>query len=236
MERSSKRGKIPQQDWPSIIKRYEAGETLASIARTYDCSPPAISYILSRSRAREPTPENTSELSELAVVKPQPSETPAPRAAQEGRGVDAKLGGSVEPGGSDPAPRLSIREQPTEGEQPGSRWLARRIPATKRGSIRWQRHGRSIDPKYHPTAAFRTRTRSGNFGSRPGPAKWRSAAYPAPFDVAMTPAPRSESGLREGLSQPPVSKQRFAARSAGDLKPDVSQPDRPGRPRVRLSA
>jgi hypothetical protein len=52
MERSSKRGKIPQQDWPSIIARYDAGETLASIARTYGCSPPAISYILSRNRAR----------------------------------------------------------------------------------------------------------------------------------------------------------------------------------------
>ena len=51
MERSSKRGKIPQQDWPSIMARYEAGETLANIARTYDCSPPAISYIVSRSRA-----------------------------------------------------------------------------------------------------------------------------------------------------------------------------------------
>lgn len=55
MERSSKRGKIPQKDWPSIIKRYESGETLAAIARTYDCSPPAISYILSRSRARNAT-------------------------------------------------------------------------------------------------------------------------------------------------------------------------------------
>src|SRR3984893_16055510 len=52
MDRSSKRGKIPQQDWPSIVSRHEAGETLASIARTYDCSPPAISYIVSRSRAR----------------------------------------------------------------------------------------------------------------------------------------------------------------------------------------
>jgi hypothetical protein len=52
METSSKRGKIPQKDWPLIIKRYEAGETLAAIARTYDCSPPAISYILSRSRPR----------------------------------------------------------------------------------------------------------------------------------------------------------------------------------------
>src|ERR1700751_288186 len=52
MDRSSKRGKIPQQDWPAIMARYEAGETLASIARTYDCSPPAISYIVSRSRGR----------------------------------------------------------------------------------------------------------------------------------------------------------------------------------------
>src|SRR5437763_12348287 len=57
MERASKRGKTPQEDWPSIIKRYEAGETLASIARTYDCSPPAISYILSRGRARDTTVE-----------------------------------------------------------------------------------------------------------------------------------------------------------------------------------
>src|SRR5689334_4278257 len=61
MERSSKRGKIPQQDWPTIIKRYEAGETLVSIARTYDCSPPAISYILSRSRARDATVDGTEQ-------------------------------------------------------------------------------------------------------------------------------------------------------------------------------
>src|SRR5688572_19228060 len=54
MEKSSKRGKIPQSDWPLIMTRYEAGETLASIARTYDCSPPAISYVVSRSRARQP--------------------------------------------------------------------------------------------------------------------------------------------------------------------------------------
>jgi hypothetical protein len=54
MEKSSKRGKIPQTDWPLIMARYEAGETLSSIARTYDCSPPAISYVVSRSRARQP--------------------------------------------------------------------------------------------------------------------------------------------------------------------------------------
>src|ERR1700751_1609021 len=80
MERSSKRGKIPQQDWPSIMARYEAGETLSSIARTYDCSPPAISYILSRSRARDATVDSTEqsaiEASEPRLLKGHPDDTP----------------------------------------------------------------------------------------------------------------------------------------------------------------
>jgi hypothetical protein len=87
MERSSKRGKIPQQDWPSIIKRYEAGETLASIARTYDCSPPAISYILSRSRARDESVEATEqsgiESPEPQLVKGHPNDMP-PRESRNG--------------------------------------------------------------------------------------------------------------------------------------------------------
>jgi len=60
MEKSNKRGKIPQADWPLIMARYEAGETLASIARTYDCSPPAISYVVSKSRARQPARDNSA--------------------------------------------------------------------------------------------------------------------------------------------------------------------------------
>jgi hypothetical protein len=42
------------------MARYEAGETLASIARTYDCSPPAISYVVSKSRARQPARDNSA--------------------------------------------------------------------------------------------------------------------------------------------------------------------------------
>jgi hypothetical protein len=223
MERSSKRGKIPQQDWPSIIKRYEAGETLASIARTYDCSPPAISYILSRSRAREPTPENTSELSELAVVKPQPNETPAPGASQEGRGVDAKLGGSVEPGGSDPAPRLSIREQPTEGEQPVIEVARPPDSSTKRGPFDGNGTAdRSI--QVSSDGRLPNKDSSGNFGIVHVPqngGQRRTLHLPMSND----PSPRSESGLREGLSHASGIEERFAARSAGDLKPEVSQPD-----------
>jgi len=87
MERSSKRGKIPQQDWPSIIKRYEAGETLASIARTYDCSPPAISYILSRGRARDAAAEGTERSgissSEPQLVKAHPDDMQATEVTAE---------------------------------------------------------------------------------------------------------------------------------------------------------
>jgi hypothetical protein len=81
MEKSSKRGKIPQQDWPLIIKRYESGETLASIARTYGCSPPAISYILTRSRARDATAEGAEpsgiESPEPQLVKGRPTDLAA---------------------------------------------------------------------------------------------------------------------------------------------------------------
>src|SRR6266581_4218981 len=80
MEKSGKRGKIPQSDWPLIMARYEAGETLASIARTYDCSPPAISYVVSRSRARSPgiaTPPRAPSGVEAQLIKVPASEPAA---------------------------------------------------------------------------------------------------------------------------------------------------------------
>jgi hypothetical protein len=75
MEKSGKRGKIPQSDWPLIMARYEAGETLSSIARTYDCSPPAISYIVSRSRAKPTDEVSTQATAEPQLVKVQASGT-----------------------------------------------------------------------------------------------------------------------------------------------------------------
>src|SRR5579859_2881529 len=83
MDRSSKRGKIPQSDWPLIMARHEAGETLASIARTYDCSPPAISYIVSKSRARNTVAE-TATSSAAGPLEPQLIKTSA--GSEEGRG------------------------------------------------------------------------------------------------------------------------------------------------------
>src|SRR5271154_2726964 len=42
------KGKIAHAEWPAIAARYEDGETLASIARFYGCTAPAIRYIVNR--------------------------------------------------------------------------------------------------------------------------------------------------------------------------------------------
>src|SRR3954464_11555744 len=82
MEKSNKRGKIPQSDWPLIMARYEAGETLASIAKTYDCSPPAISYIVSRSRARDASSAAALPVTEPQLIKTHPHAAAAPTTSE----------------------------------------------------------------------------------------------------------------------------------------------------------
>ncbi|HTV88611.1 MAG TPA: hypothetical protein VME41_06300 [Stellaceae bacterium] len=71
------------------MARYDAGETLASIARTYDCSPPAISYVVSRSRTRQPESEgshkplNASEPQLIKAISGETANASAPVALPE---------------------------------------------------------------------------------------------------------------------------------------------------------
>ena len=44
--------KIPQGEWNAIAARYQSGESISQIARSYGCTPPAIHYILKRNRQR----------------------------------------------------------------------------------------------------------------------------------------------------------------------------------------
>ncbi|MBV8737153.1 MAG: hypothetical protein JO007_07825 [Alphaproteobacteria bacterium] len=133
MEKTSKRGKIPQQDWPSIISRYEAGETLASIARTYDCSPPAISYIVSRTRARGAPADGAGHKADvLTAAEPQlvkaqgslPIDDIADAASMHAEAAEAKAPTPVEantPASADaktPSPGESKTQVPVEGKTP----------------------------------------------------------------------------------------------------------------------
>lgn len=122
MEKSSKRGKIPQQDWPSIIARYEAGETLASIARTYDCSPPAISYIVSRTKARSAAAEAAVQTTPTTAAEPQLLKGPSSEIPTSNIPAAAMLHGTAATGAASPLdlpvtqPRLI--EQPAGTPQP----------------------------------------------------------------------------------------------------------------------
>ena len=161
MEKSSKRGKIPQSDWPLIMARYEAGETLSSIARTYDCSPPAISYVVSRSRARgsaaPPPPAPAS--AEPQLVK-----------SSAGSAVAASNGGGA--AGSASAGATALSFEPSANGTSAQPKSGSDIFADTRGDI-WRReangHGGNgsavtAPPPRHPTPPTATTS------LHPGPA------------------------------------------------------------------
>jgi hypothetical protein len=50
------KGKIARGEWEKITRRYEAGESLASIARDYGCTAPAIRYIVTRPTGEQSRP------------------------------------------------------------------------------------------------------------------------------------------------------------------------------------
>lgn len=50
-ESPKKRGRIPQSAWPQILERYRSGSTLSAIAREFECTPSAISYIIRKAES-----------------------------------------------------------------------------------------------------------------------------------------------------------------------------------------
>ncbi len=111
------------------MARYEAGETLASIARTYDCSPPAISYIVSRSKARQPEGEGAPAAApETSLVKLSPAPASAPEAAaappaaeSPPRAAEAPPPRAAEPPRSAEPPRAAEPPPPRAAEPPPPR-------------------------------------------------------------------------------------------------------------------
>ncbi|HEX3885089.1 MAG TPA: hypothetical protein VHW66_20715 [Stellaceae bacterium] len=108
--------------------RYETGETLASIARTYDCSPPAISYIVSRSRDKQSAAEAAVPAVEPQLVKVHVAEPavamvdavaepspPAPAFVERNAGLAATLARGISPrpnGMSHQAPQAAAPQPP----------------------------------------------------------------------------------------------------------------------------
>ncbi|MBK3733879.1 hypothetical protein FBZ83_12026 [Azospirillum brasilense] len=79
-EAPKKRGRIPQSAWPQILERYRSGVTLSAIAREFECTPSAISYII---RKAEAASEKDAPVEEAAVIDSAAEEAPAGDAMAE---------------------------------------------------------------------------------------------------------------------------------------------------------
>ncbi|MBP2312285.1 hypothetical protein [Azospirillum soli] len=78
-EAPKKRGRIPQAAWPQILERYRSGVTLSAIAREFECTPSAISYIIRKAEAADaPGEDEAGAAPAEAAAEAAPAESPAP--------------------------------------------------------------------------------------------------------------------------------------------------------------
>jgi hypothetical protein len=113
--------KIPQGEWSAIAARYAKGESITRIAQSYGCTPPAIHYILKRSKQRAAQyPEERVNGNSEAVSFPSETRTStapqAPRAVQQRggeNGVARPVSSEVRPTAGPPLEARSPREPVT---------------------------------------------------------------------------------------------------------------------------
>jgi hypothetical protein len=135
--------KIPQGEWSAIAARYTKGESITRIAQSYGCTPPAIHYILKRSKQRavQNLEHRTNGKSESAMsfpgeprrsTEPEPPRTVQQRLAENGMGrlipseAGPPAGPPVEPGPRrEPVtPMFGERRQPANSERATGRTSA----------------------------------------------------------------------------------------------------------------
>ena len=73
MEKSRQQRKIERAEWPAIAARHSGGESLASIARAYGCTAPAIRYIVERQRTAQHRDRKSAMRSKAGSLAEEPS-------------------------------------------------------------------------------------------------------------------------------------------------------------------
>ncbi|HYM71335.1 MAG TPA: hypothetical protein VET89_00020 [Stellaceae bacterium] len=202
MEKSSKRGKIPQTDWPLIMARYEAGETLASIARTYDCSAPAISYIVGRNRGKSANEASVPTPTEPQLIKAHPSESATT---------------TIEPAVAAPAVPAAVAPSPS-AELAGGDVVMPRVPAG-------QEPGESLEREdtRHPH-------RDGSGDRQARPAGLAATAVQRPNPAAANGEPRPKLHLSLGNGNGSANGSHAPAGGNGHAHDAASNAERPSYP------
>jgi hypothetical protein len=114
--------KIPQGEWNAIAARYQNGESISKIARSYGCTPPAIHYILKRNRARpaetaaQPAPIRPAEAAQTQLVRANaPNPAPATTTYVEKFTNGAAAPTLVRATASGPPPSVQSSTRPVPG-------------------------------------------------------------------------------------------------------------------------
>ena len=208
-EAPKKRGRIPQSAWPQILERYRSGATLSAIAREFECTPSAISYIIRKAEAAGGAGEDTAEapaeavtaeaaVSEAPAAQPPAVEAPAaktpdaaPAAAEPSAPPPAKPAARAErrPKAVAEAPKPEAR--PAAAPQPAASQLGAPQPEERRAAPQQTETLRLNRPDPQPAP-------------QPVPEPVQPAAAPAPSaSPAAAPATAGEAP-RTGSNPPPV--------------------------------
>ena len=188
--------KIPQGEWSAIAARYAKGESITRIAQSYGCTPPAIHYILKRSkqRAAQNLDHRTNEKSEAAMSLPgEPRRSTAPELSRTVQQRRAENGmGRLIP--SEAGPPAGPPVEPCPRREPVTPMFGeRRQPAnSERATGRTSAFTAGLDDELH------------------GRAEAAIAAFRSSFDAALA---EGSQDVRQRLRQAASDLMRVAART-----------------------
>lgn len=178
-EAPKRRGRIPQSAWPHILERHRAGATLSAIAREFDCTPSAISYIVRKAEASGIEPAAAPAV-EPAVSGDAETETAA--SASEPAEVEAEVPAQQEqPETVAPAAEPAVQATPVAQPEPVAEPPAATEPAPE---------PRPVAKRVSPTEG-RSQLRASDLGR--GASREAAPVPPpaAPVEARPAPAPAS---------------------------------------------
>lgn len=180
-EAPKRRGRIPQSAWPHILERHRAGATLSAIAREFDCTPSAISYIVRKAEASgmEPAASRAGETARPAEAEQAtPAQEPEAAAAPEQQAEPDDADATAPDAATSVAEEQPVVEQPVQPAEPRP---APRRSATPEG--RTQLRASDIGRNAAQTAARTADT-----------APTAAPVDPRPAVVAAAPQPQPAAG------------------------------------------
>ncbi|MCW2236951.1 helix-turn-helix domain-containing protein [Azospirillum canadense] len=198
-EAPKKRGRIPQSAWPQILERYRSGATLSAIAREFECTPSAISYIIRKAEAAGGAGEDTAEApAESAAAEAPVSEAPVTQPpAVEPQEAASAVAESSAPPAVKPAARAERRPKAV-AEAPKPEVRASVPPAAAAQPAAPQVEERRAAPQQTETLRLNRPDPQPVAQLAPEPVQPAAAATPSAAPVAAGEAPRT------GSNPPPV--------------------------------